>query len=156
MCTGRRTNPQAIVDVTIALTPTQRQFTKYAVVGFASNIILYGFYLLLTAVSLQPHSAMTIAYAAGLTITYLVNRSWTFAYAGPGRAALLRYVLVYGAGYAVNFAMLSLMVDRLGYPHQVVQAFLILLLAISLFLVQKFWVFGKTENAAVAAARAEE
>lgn len=99
---------------------------------------------------------MTIAYAAGLTITYLVNRSWTFEYSGSGRAALLRYVLVYGLGYVVNFALLSVMVDRLGYPHQVVQAFLILLLAISLFLVQKFWVFGKAEIAAAPAARAEE
>ena len=142
--------------MTIALTPTQRQFTKYAVVGFASNFILYCFYLLLTTISLAPHTAMTIAYAAGLTITYLVNRSWTFAYSGPGRATLLRYVLVYGLGYVVNFALLSVMVDRLGYPHQVVQAFLILLLAISLFLVQKNWVFDNAKIAAVPAARAEE
>jgi len=36
------------------------------------------------------------------------------------------------------------MVDRLSYPHKVVQAGLILVLAIALFLAQKFWVFDKS------------
>lgn len=140
----------------IALTPTQRQFTKFAAVGFASNVILYCFYLLLTAVSLQPHAAMTIMYAAGALITYLMNRNWTFEYAGPKRAALLRYVLVYGLGYVVNFLVLSMLVDRLGYPHEVVQACLILFLAIAIFLVQKFWVFDKSGIAAAAPERVQE
>ena len=87
---------------------------------------------------------MTIMYAAGVTFTYLLNRNWTFDYQGPGRATLLRYVLVYGLGYVINFLVLSVMVDRLGYPHEVVQACLILVLAIALFVVQKFWVFDKS------------
>ena len=128
----------------IALTPTQRQFTKYAAVGLASNFILYCLYLLLTAVSLQPHVAMTIMYAAGVMFTYLMNRNWTFVYTGHRRATLLRYMLVYGLGYVINFLGLSVMVDRLGYPHKVVQACLILLLAIALFVLQKFWVFDRS------------
>ena len=141
---GCWTSLQAKVDVNIALTPTQRQFTKFAAVGFVSNFILYCLYLLLTGFSLQPHVAMTIIYAAGVTFTYLMNRNWTFVYSGPRRAALLRYLLVYGLGYGINFLGLSVMVDRLSYPHKVVQAGLILVLAIALFLAQKFWVFDKS------------
>ncbi len=99
---------------------------------------------------------MTIAYAAGLMITFLMNRNWTFEYPGPRRAALLRYVLVYGLGYAGNFLALSVLVDRLGYPHEVVQACLILFLAIALFLVQKYWVFDQSGIAAASALREKE
>ena len=99
---------------------------------------------------------MSAAYAAGLMITFLINRNWTFAYRGPRRSALLRYLLVYGVGYAVNFLALSVLVKRLGYPHEVVQACLMLFLAIALFLLQKYWVFDKSGIAAASALRAKE
>ena len=38
------------------------------------------------------------------------------------------------------------MVDYLGFPHQVVQAGLILFLAIALFSAQKWWVFCERHN----------
>jgi hypothetical protein len=36
------------------------------------------------------------------------------------------------------------LVDRMGYPHQLVQGVAIVVLAILLFLMQKFWVFRPT------------
>ena len=127
----------------IALTPAQRQFTKFVAVGIASNLTLYCSYLLLTVASIRPHAAMTITYLAAVLITYFLNHNWTFEYPGPRRPALIRYILVYVLGYMINFLMLSLMVDNLGYPHEVVQACLILFIATSLFLLQKFWVFDE-------------
>ena len=128
-------------DVNIALTRTQRQFTRFAAVGFASNVVLYGVYLSLTALSLRPHAAMTITYAAAVLIAYLLNQNWTFRYPGTKRAAFVRYVVAYGLAYATNFLGLSVLVDWLEFPHEGVQAGLILFLAMSLFLAQKFWVF---------------
>jgi len=143
VCSESQTGQQAKVDVNNALSPTQWQFAKFAVVGFASNLTLYGYYLLLTIASLKPHAAMTIAYATGMLLTFLLNRNWTFAYLGPGKSAVGRYVLVYVFGYVINFLMLSIMVNHLGYPHEIVQAGLILFLATAFFVVQKFWVFGR-------------
>jgi len=127
----------------VALTTTHRQFAKYAVIGLASNITLYGAYLLLTLASLKPVTAMTLTYVAGLLGTFVLNRYWTFSYSGPKRPALVRYVLMYAVAYVVNYFALSYMVNDLGYRHEIVQAGLILLLAVLIFSAQKLWVFDK-------------
>jgi putative flippase GtrA len=127
--------------VAISLTPTQRQFVRYATIGLVSNLALYLIYILLTNDLLQPHAAMTIMYAVGVLCTFVFNRNWTFAYLGTGWAPLMRYILVYAFGYVINFLMLSILVDKFGYPHELVQGGLILFLAGLIFLAQKLWVF---------------
>ena len=84
---------------------------------------------------------MSITYAGGVLIAFLLNRYWSFAHRGAKGSALIRYVVVYAIGYVFNFLMLVWMVDDLGYPHEIVQACLILTLAVAFFLAQKFWVF---------------
>ncbi len=126
----------------VALTTIRRQFARYAVIGLVSNLTLYSVYLLLTIYFLQPRTAMTITYAIGVLVTFLLNRSWTFAFSGRRRAALARYLLVYTIGYIINLLVLSIFVNAYGYPHEVVQAGMILFLAIAIFLAQKLWVFG--------------
>lgn len=121
---------------------THRQFAKYATVGLVSNVALYGVYLVLTNASIAPRTAMTVMYVVGVLATFLFNRNWTFENRGSRRAALVRYGFAYALGYIVNLIILTVMVDYLDYPHEVVQAILILFLAIFLFLAQKFWVFG--------------
>ena len=44
-------------------------------------------------------------------------------------------------GYLVNFAGLWLLADRCGIPHEIVQGWMILGLAVLLFFLQKYWVF---------------
>lgn len=124
-----------------ALISTQRQLFRFAVVGVLSNLSLYGIYILLTLASLQPRVAMSITYAGGVLIAFLLNRYWTFAHRGAKGSALIRYVVAYAIGYVFNFLMLVWMVDDLGYPHEIVQACLILILALAFFLAQKFWIF---------------
>jgi len=127
--------------VTIDLTPAQRQFARFAVVGVLSNLSLYGIYILLTRASLQPQVAMSITYLGGVLLAFFLNRYWTFAHRGNNQSALTRYVVVYACGYIINYLMLSTLVDDFGYPHEIVQACLILLLAVGFFLAQKYWVF---------------
>lgn len=120
---------------------TQRQFARFAIVGVVSNLSLYGIYILLTLAALQPHVAMSITYLGGVLFAFLLNRHWTFAHRGNKSSALTRYVSVYALGYVFNYLMLSTLVDDLGYPHEIVQACLIVILAVAFFLAQKFWVF---------------
>jgi putative flippase GtrA len=127
--------------VSIASITTQHQFARFAVVGVLSNLSLYGIYLLLTLATLQPQVAISIIYPGGALLAFLLNRYWTFAHRGDKRSALTRYVVVYAFGYIFNYLMLSTLVDDLGYPHEIVQACVILLLAVGFFLAQKFWVF---------------
>ncbi|MDP1653406.1 MAG: GtrA family protein [Rhodocyclaceae bacterium] len=120
---------------------TRTQFVRYALVGLASNLLLYLAYLVLTAGGLDPKSSMSLLYALGVAQTFLFNKRWSFRHGGMLGPAFARYCIAYGSGYAVNLLVLILLVDRMGYPHEIVQGVMVLSLAVMLFLLQKFWVF---------------
>lgn len=120
---------------------TPVQMLRFAVVGLASNAVLYLVYLGMTAVALGPKLAMSLVYAIGVTQTFLFNKRWTFNHAGRHDTAFIRYVTVYAGGYLVNLLVLVWLVDSLGYPHQIVQGLMILVLAGCFFVLQKIWVF---------------
>ncbi len=119
----------------------QRQLIRYALVGLASNLLCYLVYLGLTSAGVSPKLAMSALYAVGVAQTFVFNKRWTFEHDGGQQAAFYRYCVAYGLGYVFNLATLYLLVDRYGFRHQVVQGGMILVLAITLFLAQKFWVF---------------
>jgi putative flippase GtrA len=117
------------------------QAFRFALVGLASNVVLYLAYLGMTAAGMGPKLAMSLAYGIGVAQTFLFNKRWTFNHVGRFDAALLRYIALYAGGYLANLLVLVWLVDGLGYPHQIVQGVMILTLAGSFFILQKFWVF---------------
>lgn len=121
---------------------TRAQFLRYATVGLVSNLLLYLAYLGVTAHGMGHMTAMTLLYCSGVLITFSANRSWSFAHLGLARTAFFRYVAAYLLGYLLNYSLLWLAVDRLHLPHQAVQAVAIVLVAASLFLMHKYWVFA--------------
>ncbi|MBU1664471.1 MAG: GtrA family protein [Gammaproteobacteria bacterium] len=124
---------------------TPVQMLRFAVVGLASNAVLYMVYLGMTAVALGPKLAMSLVYAIGVAQTFLFNKRWTFNHAGRHDTAFIRYVTVYAGGYLINLLVLVWLVDSLGYPHQIVQGLMILVLAGCFFVLQKIWVFKVSE-----------
>lgn len=123
--------------------PSMRtQFLRYAAVGVSSNLLLYVAYLGLTSVNVGHKTAMTLLYVSGVLITFMANRNWSFEHHGFAQAAFVRYVLAYILGYLLNFSILWFAVDHLHFPHQGVQAVTIVTVAISLFLMHKYWVFA--------------
>ena len=121
---------------------TRGQLMRYIVVGVTSNLLLYLAYIGLTTFGLGHKTAMTLLYVTGGLLTFFANRAWSFNHRGSGRSALARYFVAYVLGYLFNLALLWLFVDRLHQPHQLVQAAAIVLVAVSLFLMNKFWVFA--------------
>jgi putative flippase GtrA len=117
------------------------QFTRFVVVGVLSNLVLYIFYLLFSTLGMGHKLAMTIMYVIGVAQTFVFNRNWTFAHRGSPGPALLRYLISYALGYFLNLFVLWWLVDRLGYPHELVQAAMIILLAVAFFLTQRYWIF---------------
>lgn len=122
---------------------TRRQFLRYSAVGAISNLLLYLAYLGLTAVGLGHKTAMTLLYIAGGLLTFIANRTWSFNHRG-GHSAFVRYAIAYVLGYALNIAMLWLAVDQFNLPHQWVQAVAIVVVAFSLFVLHRYWVFAPT------------
>ncbi|MCK7578226.1 MAG: GtrA family protein [Chromatiales bacterium] len=120
------------------------QFSRYALVGIASNALGYLLYLLLTYFGIGHKSAMTLLYAIGMAQTFHFNRRWSFGHKGDLTGAFARYVIVYGLGYLLNFLLLWIGVDQMHLPHQGVQAVAIVAVAVSLFLMHRYWVFAST------------
>ena len=119
-----------------------RQFVRYAIVGLVSNAVGFLLYLALTAAGMEYKMAMTLLYVTSVLITFAANRNWSFEHRGLANAAFVRYVIAYILGYLLNFALLWFAVGRLHLPHQGVQAVAVILVAISLFLMHRYWVFA--------------
>lgn len=120
---------------------THAQFLRYTIIGLGSNIIIYLAYLALTEINIGHKTAMTVLYVAGIGQTFILNRTWSFRHEGGLHGAFARYVASYGLGYLLNFSVLWLAVDQLGMPHQIVQGVMIIIVALMIFVLQKFWVF---------------
>lgn len=118
------------------------QFSRYAVIGLLLNAALYVAYLALVASGLSPVAAMSITYATGVVIGFVLNRRITFGHDGRPAGPFLRYVIAYALGYLLNWAGLWLLVDRMAVPHQLAQAALIFAVACFLFIMQRIWVFA--------------
>lgn len=117
-------------------------FVRFAAVGIGSNLLLYVIYLALTALGLGHKSAMSGLYLLGLAQTFFLNKTWTFAHEGRTRTAVWRYLIAYAFGFSLNWVALHVLVDSIGLPHQVVQALAIPAVALTMFLIQRHWVFA--------------
>ena len=119
-----------------------RQVIRYGTVGLASNLLLYLTYLVLTGAGVEHKAAMTMLYITGVMITFCFNSRWTFGYRGPQTAIFIRYMALNVLGYIVNLSGLTIFVDWMRYPHQIIQAIMIIFVAVLLFIMQKLWVFA--------------
>jgi len=117
------------------------QFFRYALVGLTSNFIGYLVYLLITYIGATPTITMTLLYTIGAAVGFIGNRQVTFVHEGSVLGAGVRYIIAHCFGYIINLIILIVMVEKLGYPHQWVQAIAILVVAAFLFLIFKFFVF---------------
>lgn len=123
----------------------------YGVIGLASNLVGYAAYLVLTHMGSDPKLAMSLLYAIACSIGFFGNRRWTFDHQGNVLGSALRFLAAHFLGYLMNLSILVVFVDRLGYPHQAVQAVAIFVVAAFLYVAFRWFVFprkmgGRTET----------
>ena len=123
---------------------SMKQLLRFAAVGVASNVIGYLLYLLITHFGAAPKLAMTVLYGVGAFMGFVGNQKYTFAHQGGLAATGWRYLMAHGLGYLINLTIQIIMVDHLGYAHQLAQAFGICVVAAFLFVVFKYFVFVNT------------
>lgn len=119
---------------------------RYAIVGGATNLIGYLTYLFLTHLGSDPKVAMSCLYILGSLIGYFGNRNWTFEDSGRKLTSAFRYSIAHLLGYLINLTLLIFFVNKLGYPHQYVQAAAVVIVAAFLFVVFKIFVFQSTKS----------
>lgn len=120
---------------------TLRQFFTYASIGVLTNVLGYATYLILTYLWDAPKLTMTALYFVGASIGFLANRRFTFRHDGGIGVTGVRYLLAQVAGYLLNLVLL-LFVDWFDFPHQIVQAIAIFVVAIFLFVMLRVFVFA--------------
>jgi putative flippase GtrA len=117
------------------------QLWRFGLVGVGTNLAGYLAYLGLTHAGLPPKVTMAMLYVLGAGLSFVLNRQWTFGHNGTLSVAGGRFALAHAGGFAVNFAMLATLHDRLGWPHELVQAMAILVVAAGLFVAFRLFVF---------------
>jgi putative flippase GtrA len=124
----------------------QKSFWRFGVIGVLSNAAGYSTYLLITWLGGGPKTSMTLLYAVGVLLGFIGNREWVFQHDGPGWPSLIRYGLAYLVGYGLDWLLLHVFVDKLGYPHELVQAAAVLIVAAYLFPTLRFFVFRRVQE----------
>jgi putative flippase GtrA len=117
------------------------QMIRFGFVGLVSNLILYFVYLIITAVGVEYKISMTVLFCLGALQTFFFNKRWTFNHDGLLRSSLIKYLTVYSFAYLFDLGCLMVFVDVLGYPHQIIQGILIIVVALMLYYLQSRWVF---------------
>lgn len=124
-----------------SFTATLRQVVRYGVVGVLNNLLGYLIYLLITWLWLDPKVAVTLMYPIGAVTAYFGHARYSFAYNGSPYHGIIRYAIAHVIGYGANIGMIYVFSDRLGYPHQLVQAAAIVAVAGILYLLFRYFVF---------------
>ena len=117
-------------------------FFTYALIGVLTNVLGYAIYLILTYLWGAPKLTMTALYFVGASMVFLANRRFTFRHDGGIGVTGIRYLLAQVAGYLLNLVLLLQLVDWFNFPHQIVQALAIVVVAIFLFFVLRVFVFA--------------
>lgn len=121
---------------------TLGQVLRYGVVGVLNNLLGYLIYLVVTWLWLDPKLAVTLMYPIGAVTAYFGHARYSFAYSGRTSHGIVRYAGAHLIGYGANIGMLYLFSDRLGYPHQMVQAVAIVAVAGVLYILFRHFVFA--------------
>ena len=123
------------------------QFARYLLVGVAANLAVLGIYWCLSlGIGVPPKLSLTIASAIGFLIAYGANRTWSFGYRGERAASLVRYALGYLASFCLQWIIMDVGSDVLGYPHQWVVVFGLVVATPFFYALQRLWVFPRRRD----------
>lgn len=122
-------------------TTSLKQIFRYGIIGFAHNFTGYFVFLLFTWLGVDPKLVVAVVYPIFAAISYIANKRWTFSHNGEYKRSVLYYVIAHLIGCGLNLFMLYYFVDILHYPHELVQALAVFVVAGFLFLIFRFVVF---------------
>jgi dolichol-phosphate mannosyltransferase len=121
------------------------QLVRFGAVGGSGYVVNVGLYTLLVhAAGVDYRAAAVLGFVAALINNFFWNRHWTFD-ASDGHAGFqaARFLVVSLGAFAVQFALLQLLVESGGVEKVPAQALSILAAMPLNFLGNKLWSFGR-------------
>lgn len=106
------------------------------------------FVIAIEAFAIRPMLANLVAFAVALAVSFLGHFHWTFRPEGPvpprrqSGAALARFLVVAMIGFALNSAVIYVVVDLLRWPYQVALALMVSFVPAVVFGLSKLWAFA--------------
>lgn len=86
---------------------------RFLLVGFVNTAAGLGtMWIVVTVAGANDVVANVAGYTVGLTVSFTLNRRWSFTFQGDGRRALLRFLLVFGVAYAANLGAVLWLIHR--------------------------------------------
>lgn len=122
------------------------QLVRFVAVGIVTNAIGYAIYLLITHFWIKPKFAITLFYLLGAFLGYFSHARYSFYYNGENYFVIAKYILAYAVGYFVNLVLLHVLFEQLNYPHQVVQAIAIPVVAVLMYLLLGRFVYTHSDD----------
>lgn len=87
---------------------------RFSLVGIANTF--FGLTTIYAAklVGWNDVAANSAGYAVGISISFFINKTWTFSYRGPTLRAAYKFALITGAAYIANLAAVLLCIHAFG------------------------------------------
>ncbi|MEM3845541.1 MAG: GtrA family protein [Candidatus Parvarchaeota archaeon] len=98
-------------------------FSKYLLVGLMNTIVGYGIIFSLMYVGVSPEVSNIIGYAIGITVSYVLNKIYTFKSKAHPKKEFPKFVASLLAAYGLNFVTLVICVRILhinAYVSQII------------------------------------
>jgi putative flippase GtrA len=120
----------------------RRQFSSFLVVGGIATSAHYAVMIGLRELAHAPVIPSTLTgYVVGGVTNYILNRRHTFATDRTHGEAGWRFALVAATGFFMTWALMALLVEKLGIPYILAQMFTTGLILVFNFIVHRMWTF---------------
>ena len=86
-------------------------FLRFSVVGLFAVALAYVLYRLLISLDLESGMAYAIAYGCALTLSFFLNRNWSFRHTGKYLSTTFRFLVIHIASYLCSILVQQLTVD---------------------------------------------
>jgi putative flippase GtrA len=95
------------------------QFLRFALVGVIGFIVDASVLRLVVATcGINLYAGRVVSFLTAATVTWALNRSFTFRHSGPRAAQWLRFVCVNALGASVNFGTYALMIATVAIARR--------------------------------------
>lgn len=119
-----------------------RQFVTFTGVGLIAAVAHFAVLIaLVEGGGISPVIATLWAFLAGVAVSYLLNRRYTFRSGRPHRAAAPRFFAVSAVGFVLNGAVMWFLIGFWAVPYLVAQVAASTLVLIWNFSANRWWTF---------------